>query len=380
MIRSSLIKVVTGLARGGAETQLKEVALRLHRRGWKVQIVSMLPPTAFADELRAAGIPVLTLEMRRKRADPRALIRFVAILRRVRPTIVHSYLFHANLLTRLARHFVRVPVVVNSVRSITEGAPRRMNAYRFTNYLCDLTTQVCQEGLERYVREKIIPSDKIVWVPNGIDTSFFRPYSNLRAPMRASFGYGDEPFVWIAVGRLEEPKDYPSLLRAFAQVLSHFSGTRLWIIGEGAQRDFLQQYAAQLKITGAVEFLGLRRDVASWLNAADAYVMSSAWEGMSNALLEAASTALPIVATDVGGNREIVLHEQSGYLVPPHNSEALAEAMLRLMMLPEHERLEMGQAGRAHVVANFEIEQIVDRWEQLYNQLLEQKGIPLCRE
>jgi glycosyltransferase involved in cell wall biosynthesis len=92
-------------------------------------------------------------------------------------------------------------------------------------------------------------------------------------------------------------------------------------------------------------------------------------------LLEASATALPIVATDVGGNSEVVLDGKTGYLVPPQEAKALTQAMLRVMLLSENDRIAMGQAGRAHVVQNSELEQVVDRWESLYRELLQRKGI-----
>jgi len=140
-------------------------------------------------------------------------------------------------------------------------------------------------------------------------------------------------------------------------------------------QEAIERQIVDLGLAEHVRLLGVRTNIPQLLNAADGFVLASAWEGMSNALLEAASTALPIVATDVGGNSEIVIDGETGFLVPPRNPDALAEAMLRLMNLPPEQRLAMGQAGRSHTMANFDMEHIVDRWEQLYLQLLERKGI-----
>lgn len=340
----------------------------------------MLPPTAYTEMLSATGIGVSSLEMRRGIPDPRAVLRLARIIRQTKPAVVHAFMIHANLLSRFTRLIQPIPVLVCSARSINEGGVIREWAYRITDSLCEITTQVCQEGLERYVHRRMVPAHKILYIPNGIEVERFAPDGEKRRQMRRELCVEDA-FVWVAVGRLEPPKDYPSLWQAFRQVVTEIPRkTILLVVGGGSLHETLAEQAQRLGLQDHLRLLGSRSDVSEILQAVDAYVMSSAWEGMSNALLEAAATALPIVATDVGGNREIVLHGRSGYLVPPSNSEALAEAMLRLMMLPEHERLEMGQAGRAHVVANFEIEQIVDRWEQLYNQLLEQKGIPHRRE
>lgn len=373
----SILFVTTSLGLGGAETQLTRLAQRLKRRGWEVRVVSMLPPSAYVEVLSGAGIPCTTLHMRRKIPDPRAIFRLARIVREFRPALVHAFMVHANLLSRITRLACPMPVLICSVRNIYEGGLLREWAYRLTDPLSEVTTQVCQSGLERYVRRRIVPAHKALYIPNGLEVERFAPNAITRFQMRRQLGVEDA-FVWVTVGRLEIPKDYPSLLKAFKQVVENTSQkTRLLIVGDGSLRRMLQAQAERFGIQTRVCFAGARTDVAEILQAADAFVMSSAWEGMPNALLEAAATALPIVATDVGDNRAIVLAEQSGYLVQPRNPEVLATAMLRLMALPEPERWAMGRAGREHIVANFDLERVVDQWEQLYIRLLRQKGITL---
>jgi len=137
----------------------------------------------------------------------------------------------------------------------------------------------------------------------------------------------------------------------------------------------MEDLACELGLGERVRFLGIRQDVPSLMGAADACVMSSAWEGMANVLLEASATSLPIVATDVGGNREVVLHDKTGFILPSKDPNALAQAMLRLMNMPEEERQAMGKAAREHIEANFSLDQVVARWETLYRELLAKKGI-----
>ena len=370
-----LLIVTTGLAYGGAETQLVRLATRLKHRGWEVAVASMLPPAAYADLLESEGIPVYNLHMRRKAPDPRALIRLAAIVRRMQPAIVHAYMVHANILARVCRLLNPMPVLICSARNLNEGGGWREWAYRVTDPLCDLTTQVCLAGAERYIQRRMTPAHKMLYIPNGIDTHSFAPDRAVRTTLRTQMGF-ESAFVWLTVGRLEPQKDYPNLLQAFQQVVSKVSlPTRLLIVGQGPLREEIEHQIIALGIEQFVDLLGVRTDIPALLNAADAFVLASAWEGMSNALLEAAATALPVVATSVGGNPEIVLDGQTGYLVPPRNPDALADAMLRLMNLPEPERLAMGQAGRQHIVENFDIERIVDRWEQLYLELLERKNL-----
>ncbi len=139
----------------------------------------------------------------------------------------------------------------------------------------------------------------------------------------------------------------------------------------------MEKLAKDLHVSARTKFLGIRRDIPELMNAADAYVMSSAWEGMPMVLLEAHASGLPVVATDVGGNREVVIDGVTGFLVPPKDPEALAQAMLRLIELPEEKRQRMREAARQHILANFSLDRVVDQWEALYRELSAKKGIVL---
>ncbi|WP_422393005.1 Putative glycosyltransferase EpsD [Moorella humiferrea] len=353
--------------------QLVRLAIQLKARGWKVMVVSMLLPVAYVEELKAAGIPVTSLGMRRGVPDPRALFRLARILRRERPQVVHSHMVHANILARLVRPLVKVPVLVCTAHSFDEGGHYRELAYRFTDFLCDLTTQVSHAGLERYVRVGAVPRPKIRFVPNGVDIERFRPNPEARVRLRRELNV-DNAFVWLAVGRFEEAKDYPNMLRAFAKVLRSGKNAILLIAGQGTLKDEAESLALELGIARSVRFLGVRQDVPDLMNAADAYVMSSVWEGMPMVLLEAGAVGLPVVATDVGGNREVVLDTRSGFLVPPKDSDALACSMLQLMDMYPEERQCMGQVARTHIEANYSLERVVDQWEALYRELLAAKG------
>jgi len=368
-----ILFVLTGLAYGGAETQLVRLAIRLKLRGWEVAVASLMPPKAYVEDLEAAGIPVFSLNIRRKLPDPRPVLRLARIIRKWQPDVVHSHMVHANLLARIVRFLAPIPVLICSARSIDEGGRFREVLYRLTDPLCDLTTQVSQAGLERYVRMGAVPRHKICYIPNGVDTERFKPNLEDRLKFRKELGV--DGFVWLAVGRFDPPKDYPSMLQAFARVVHKRSNTILLIAGDGPLRKTMENLARELGIEKRTKFLGIRRDIPQLMNAADAYVMSSSWEGMPNVLLEASATGLPIVATDVGGNREIVLDGVTGFLVPPRNPEALARTMLRIMDLSDEERKEMGKRARKHIEVKFNLDRVVDLWEILYYELLEKKGI-----
>lgn len=375
----SLVLLTTGLASGGAETQLVQLAITLRERGWEVRVVSLTPPKAYMEELKQVGVSVVSLGIHQKLPDPRPAVRLASLLRKWRPHIVHSHMVHANILARLVRPLAWAPVLICTAHSVDErgrkGSGRlREFLYRLTDPLCDLTTQVSQAGLQRYIRVGAVPRRKIIHIPNGVDTERFRPSSALREVLREGLDQ-EGHFVWLAVGRLDFQKDYPNLLRAFAMVREERPEAVLLIAGDGPLRPAIEELACDLGLEETVRFLGIRHDIPELMNAADAYVMSSSWEGMPMVLLEASAMKLPIVATDVGGNREVVQDGVTGFLVPPKDSAALAQAMLRLMALPEEERRRMGESARQHIEANFSLDRVVDQWEALYKELLARKGI-----
>ena len=365
--------VATGLDFGGAETQLVRLAEAIKKRGWQVGVISMLPPAAFAEELEEAGIALATLNMRSGVPDPRAIAGLAKILRRWQPEVVHSHMVHANLLARVARLFCRIPVLISTAHSISEGGRCREIAYRLTDPLADMTTNVSRAAVARYIQAGVAPKKKIAFIPNGVDTSTFKPNEAAGRRVRDELDVR-ESFVWLAVGRFEVAKDYPNMLRAFKEVALKRPEAVLLLVGQGSMREETGKIAEELGLKDKVRFLGVRRDVPEVMNAADAYVMSSAWEGLPMVLLEAAACGLPIVATDVGGNSEVVQNKESGCIVPSRDTGALAGAMLRLTAYSQAERRRMGEAGRGHIEAHYSLERVVDRWEELYKELLHRKA------
>jgi glycosyltransferase involved in cell wall biosynthesis len=353
--------------RGGAETQVYLLARTFRERGHEVQVVTMTPPQAYLEDLTARGIEVVDLGMRVGVPDPRGLVRLVRAWRAFAPDLAHAHMIHAVLLARVARLFARVPVLVSTAHNLTEGARWRELAYRWTDRLGNLTTNVCQAAVDRYVRVGAAPADRIVRMPNGIELAAFGSDAAVRERLRGELGLGPDRFAWLAVGRLEEQKDVPNLLAAVTRLPA--SAVTL-LVGEGPLRAELEARREALGLSAdRVRFLGARSDVADLLRAVDGYVMSSAWEGLPLVLLEAAASELPIVATRVGGNDEIVEDGVTGRLVPPGDPEALAAAMSDTMAMAAEGRAAWGRAGRERIEREFDIERVVDAWTALYGSL-----------
>jgi glycosyltransferase involved in cell wall biosynthesis len=368
----------TSMGMGGADKQLLSAAQELRSRGHDILIVSLTPLGPMGLEARGSGIPTESLEMRRGMPDPRGLFRLLQLVRSWKPDILHSHMVHANLMARAVRLLSPVPVMVATIHNIYEGGAVWMAAYRLTNRLVDHMTIVSQAAADRFIRERIVPREMLRVVPNGIDSELFRNVpADTRASLRRSLEV-DDRFVWLAVGRFEIAKDYPNMLRAFAQIRRQEARAVLLLVGRGSLQAETEALVQELNLERDVRFLGVRADVPEIMSAADGYLMSSAWEGMPMVLLEAAAAGLPIVATSVGGNQEVVRDGENGYLVPPRDADALATAALRLMGLSQAQRRQMGERGREHVRSRYSLRRVAEQWEELYRDVSARKGVALA--
>ncbi len=368
----SVAFVIPGIFRvGGAERQTILLAKGLCRRGWRTSVVALTGHGgAAAAELNEAGVGFTSLEMRKGLADPRGWIRFNRWLRRERPDVVHAHLPHAAWLARWSRCGAGIPVQLDTLHSVASGTAGQRLGYRLSNWLTSHVTAVSEAVAVAHLAAETATAKKLTVVPNGVDVVAWRPDGKVRAAMRSELGMREE-FLWLAAGRLEPVKDYPTLLEAFARLPAT---ARLAIAGGGALIGELLGAASQLGITRRVRFLGFVPDVERWMQAADGFVLSSRWEGLPMAALEAAACALPAAATDVGGVREVVVPGETGFLAPPGDQGALAAAMRRLMELSAEERAAMGQRARELVAGRYALERVLDRWEELYGSLLKDPG------
>lgn len=361
--------LVTGLDRGGAETQVVQLALELRRRGWEVQVVSMLPPAAFEEELARGGVELHSLGMRPGKPGPRGLWHLLRLLGAWKPHVVHAHLFHANLLARLARLICPVPVLISTLHSLAEsgrdssGTGLRDGLYRFTDWLSDRTVSVSEAVAERHIASRAVSRSRSSVIPNGAQPELFVKSPQARARARAALGLQEE-FAWLAAGRLMWKKDYATMLLAMAR---QPTGTLL-IAGKGPDERELRAQAESLR--ARVRFLGLREDVPDLMNACDGFVMSSVVEGLPMVLIEAAMAGLPAVTTDAGGAREVVRDGETGFVVPARDATALGEAMQRLAAMPLEDRQRMGDAARRIALRRFSISKVAAQWEGLYRECL----------
>ena len=315
----------------------------------------MLPVTRFTEErfvaeLESRGISVWSPGITGPASAVRGLWRLLRHLRARRPQVVCTFMFHANVPGAVLGRLAGVPVVVSSIRNERFGPRWRERLEALTQRLCDVTVLNSERVAASLIARGIVRKDRCRVIPNAVDVARFSPDGfSTRESTRRRLVVPPEAFLWLTVGRLEPQKDHESLLRAAAGLREQHSYLRVALAGDGPLRDSLQRLSRRMALEDVVCWLGVRTDVPDLLAASDAFVLSSRWEGSPNALLEALAAALPVVATDVGGVRDLVEDGRSGYLVPPADAEALGTAMGRVMTLPRDQRLQLGRRGRDSV-------------------------------
>jgi len=371
--------LVTTLTWGGAETQVADLAVRLRRRGHEVLVISMTPPSGLTERLEADGVTWTTLGMKKGTPDLRSLFKLAGIIRAFKPNVLHTHLTHGNLLGRLCRLFVRVPLLISTIHSTRDRHRWADMAYRLTSPLADLTTGVSQAVVDRFVKAGAVSRKRSLVVYNGIDeTRFAKVHPQL-------FPQPDRPYIVCAAGRLTAAKDYPGLLQAMALLRKDGYGPsriRLVIAGEGELHEELLALCSKLGLNNQVEFAGLQKDLPAFFAKANGFVLSSAWEGFGLVLAEAMACGLPVVSTDCGGTAEILEHGSFGTLVAPNNPEGLSRALRALVdhaatalsesspsFQSERSAMEKQlQEARASVLSRFGFEKIVESWEAIYHE------------
>jgi glycosyltransferase involved in cell wall biosynthesis len=257
------------------------------------------------------------------------LWRLARIFRCRNVAIVHAYLYDASIASRLAGSWARVPVVLTSTRAPLDYLPRAAWWLdRVTARWCQRIVAVSEHTADVIVRVEGIAREKIVVIPNGVDLHRFAPRDSRVA--RAQWGIGEGTFVVASIGRLSQEKGHRYLLQALAAARAQMPSIACLIAGDGPLRRTLETQVRTLGLERVCRFLGDVPEIETVFAAADVAVLPSVFEGMPNAVLEAMAMGCPVIATAVGGSRELVRHGETGLLVPPADHTALACALAQI--------------------------------------------------
>lgn len=344
------------LRTGGLERLLVEFGRHHDDRRYSLRFVALDLLGAPAEELKRMGLEVDSLGYGAV-GKLTLLRRLGRLLREEQIDIVHTHNTYAHFYGTLAARLAGVPVVVNTQHGRGCGDTwKHRTQFRLANRWTRRIVGVSEDAARLCRRQDPRSAGKISCIWNGIDLERFR-YQ----------GPAAEP-VAIAVARLSPVKDFPTLLRGMALAIRDVPELRLRIVGDGPERPRLEALARALHLERQVEFLGERPDIPDLLGTAGFFVSSSKTEGISLTLLEAMAVGLPVLATSVGGNAEIVVDGRTGRLVEPLNPDAVAAGLVQ-MCRDHHRWREMGLQGRRRVETHFEVRGMIRQYEALYTEL-----------
>lgn len=381
-IEKRIFYVIGSLEVGGAERHVVQVAMRLKERGWEPEVFVLTPGGPLTHLLTESGVPIHTVTLpswmswvlrnKRLRARVGLVITSVALICLMwlrRPAVVHFFLPAAYVVGGLASLFAWVPARIMSRRSLNNYQQAHYFFSKIERYLHPRMTLVC--GNSKAVVSDLVAegvsAHRLRLIYNGIDIA---PYSGFfeRSVARSKFGLSEETLVFVLVANLIPYKGHDDLIKALAKIREALPEP--WLVlcigrDDGIGSD-LQRKAEILGIGSNLCFLGSRSDVPFFLRLADVGVLCSHEEGFSNAVIECMAAGLPMVVTDVGGNAEAVLDGVTGYVVPAHNPERLAEALLSVAQADD--RALMGDRGRRRVEERFSMNSCIDAYEALYRE------------
>ena len=340
--------------------------ISLDRREWEPHVYCLGSHGHFVAELAAAQVPVTCLNARGLFSSPRVLFRLTRELRAWRPTIVQTFLFHANMLGRIAARCAGVPVVVSGLRVAERRSPWYGRLDRWTNGL--VATNVCvSRGVAEFSERTVgLDPEKSVVIPNAVNIERF---SDAVPANLENVGIPKGSRVFISIGRLEQQKGFDVLLDAIPLIDSLPKDVHFLIVGEGCDANRLRAHVERNQLTRIVHFLSRRNDIPELLAASIGLILPSRWEGMPNVVLEAMAAGRTVVATNVEGISELVQDGVTGWIVPPDQPKPLAEAIQRLLR-DENFRIKAGELAQRIVAESFMPSAVTVAYVNLYRDLI----------
>ena len=351
-----ILYVITGLGVGGAEKVVINLADQMTELGHNVKIAYLTGDVLVKPA--SSDVEIIALHLNSAKDFLLASKKYQKLIKRFRPDVVHSHMVHANIFARLNRVLCSVPKLICTAHNSNEGGKLRMIAYRLTNRLSDVNTNVSQEATEALIAKGAFSENNLITVHNGIDLRKFKKNHD-------NIDLDKHVLNFISVGRFNDQKDYPNLINAFAILRKSTDyNIKLSIVGHGELQPQIEAQIEELELDKDITLLGRRSDVPKLMNEADIFILSSKFEGLPTVVIEAMACECYVVATDCGGSAEIL--GDTGKLVPIQDSQALANALEAAINLDVGYRLQNNKKARKRVEQLFSLESSVQKWLDLY--------------
>ena len=356
---------ITDLDVGGAERMFVELVTRLDRHCWEPRVFCLSGPGALVEQLQASGIPVTCFGAKSVR-NLGVIWRLAAELKKFRPALMQSFLFHANLVGRIAAWRAGVPRVVCGIRVAERRSRVPLWLDRLTQGFVHHNVCVSHAVAKFSIHNAGLNVSKVSVIANGVDSQRF---ATATAVDRASLGLTAAPLVLFA-GRLDPQKAPFVLLEAFERLIARRADWQLLVVGEGPLQSPMIEWVVEHRLNSNIHFAGWRPDVPELLKAADVLVLPSLWEGMPNIVLESMAAGLPVVVSRVEGTEELIRDGESGLLATPGSAEEL-ERQVEKVLIDREFSAKLSTAAQQVVFNSFTLDAMVHSYEQLYLRLLE---------
>lgn len=365
-MKKRILQIIPTLDRSGAEKQLAMLAAGLPRNEFDVHVCALTRLGPLSADLEAAGVPV-TLIGKSAKLDPFSFLRLKRQIAELKPDLVHTWLFAANSYGRAAALAAGVKRIVAGERSVDPW--KVWHELAIDRWLARRTDRIVvnSSGVRDFYVHHGLPAEKFVVIPNGISSP--APSDISRAELLAELELPPAARLIGAVGRLWPQKRLKDLIWAADLLKVIRNDVHVLIIGDGPQRQRLEKFRDQVRIEDKVHFLGHRSDVPRLMPHFDVLWLGSEYEGMPNVIMEAMAVGVPVVATDISGNRDLVVPGETGFLVPVGGRAAFARETKRILEDADLAR-RLGEAGRQRVLSQFTVEQMIERHAALYRELL----------
>jgi len=370
-----ILHVITGLSTGGAEMMLLKVLERLDSR-FSPYVISLTSLGEIGPRIQALGIPVETLGMKSGVPNPVVFARLVGRLKALRPEVVHTWLYHADLLGGLAARLVGAPAIAWNIRCSNLPRDKSKWTTRAIAHLCARISHwmpdriVCNSQAARSVHINMgYDPERFVVIPNGFDLGHFYPDPASRYSVRLELGIPEIALLIGLIARFDPQKNHQGFFEAVGQLHRRQPDVHFLLAGAGVEQSnpAIWEWVQRFGAAEVIHLLGLRRDIPRLTAALDIASSSSYTEAFPNVIGEAMACGIPCVVTDVGDSAYIV--GDTGKVVPPGDATALAAAWAQLLAMPETDRCALGERARARVAEHFEIGAVVKRYEAFYEDM-----------
>jgi sugar transferase (PEP-CTERM/EpsH1 system associated) len=356
-----------GFAGGGLENGIVNVANCLRSDQYRISVCALDSEETFSGRIRRPDSEYYLLPKRGDGIDWSLIWSLERLFRSAKIDLVHSHNWGTFLYAVLAAQLARVPIIHGEHGKTQSDLQQTGMLKRRTKSLLgrrvDRLVTVSQ-GIAAEWASYGVPVDRIQWIPNGVDTERFRPRTDQRES-RLRFGLPESALLIGGIGRLDALKNFEVLVAAFAKIANDFPDLHLALLGDGPCRERLHGQGKKFGVTDRVSILGWRPDPENFLVALDVFVLPSKYEGMSNVVLEAMASGLPVVCADLPAHREVFEPGRDGVVVSPCTAKTLADVLAELCR-DRARRQSLGSAARKQVVARFSISRMVSDYEQLY--------------